>query len=204
MKWSFFYIIYTFFVWIQHGCLVNTVRDLDPKNSVIKWLWCTAFTCKYKCIYIYIPLAVTEFCKDLALWIWKENLWLECKNKQDEMMNKEVWSELYFTKWDWGHMLIVKSQISMHTSQLCIGTYSKWKSILPSWKGVYSKRKEFAPKGSTKFALKENKLFPSRVDLFSEGAKTFLTVLQTPITFFNTVDRYRYLCKQFRSRWDGL
>ena len=40
-KWSFFYIIFTFFVWIQHGCLTNTVYALDPNNSVIKRLWCT-------------------------------------------------------------------------------------------------------------------------------------------------------------------
>ena len=34
----------------------------------------------------------------------------------------------------------------------------------PFWKGVYSKRKEFAPKGS--------KFFPFRVEPFSEGRKT--------------------------------
>ena len=34
--------------------------------------------------------------------------------------------------------------------------------LSPFWKGVYSKRKEFAPKGS--------KFFPFREDIFSEGA----------------------------------
>ena len=29
------------FVWIQHGCLNNTVYAMDRNNSVIKKLWCT-------------------------------------------------------------------------------------------------------------------------------------------------------------------
>ena len=28
------------FVWIQHGCLANTVFTLDPSNRLIKRLWC--------------------------------------------------------------------------------------------------------------------------------------------------------------------
>ena len=35
----FLYKLYIF-VWIQHGCIPNTVYALDPKNSVIKRLWC--------------------------------------------------------------------------------------------------------------------------------------------------------------------
>ena len=35
-----------------------------------------------------------------------------------------------------------------------------WIDFLPFWKGVYSKRKEFAPRGS--------KFFPIRVDLLSK------------------------------------
>ena len=49
------------------------------------------------------------------------------------------------------------------------------------WKGVYSERKEFAPRGS--------KFFPFRVDLFSEDGKMFkqlprslLKVCHIPIT----------------------
>ena len=36
----FFYIIYTFFVWIQLGCSDNIVFAFDPSNSVIKRLLC--------------------------------------------------------------------------------------------------------------------------------------------------------------------
>ena len=28
------------FVWIEHGCLTNTVYVMDPNNSVIKRSWC--------------------------------------------------------------------------------------------------------------------------------------------------------------------
>ena len=38
----FLYNLYIF-VWIQHGCIANTIYALDPNNSVIKRLWCTCF-----------------------------------------------------------------------------------------------------------------------------------------------------------------
>ena len=41
--------------------------------------------------------------------------------------------------------------------------------VYPFLKGVHSKKEEFAPKGS--------KFFPFRVDQFSEGRKTILTVV---------------------------
>ena len=43
-KWSFFSIIYTFFVWIKYSCLtiLYMVYAMDPNNSVIKRLWCTS------------------------------------------------------------------------------------------------------------------------------------------------------------------
>ena len=40
-KYIFLYnLIYTFFVWMQHGVLTDMVFALDPSNSVIKRLWC--------------------------------------------------------------------------------------------------------------------------------------------------------------------
>ena len=53
--WSFFYIIYTFFVWIQHCCFANTVFALDPSSSVIKTfkrLWCIMYSCRNKKKYL--------------------------------------------------------------------------------------------------------------------------------------------------------
>ena len=32
------------FVWIEHGCLTNTVYAMDPNTSVIKRLWCISVT----------------------------------------------------------------------------------------------------------------------------------------------------------------
>ena len=49
--------------------------------------------------------------------------------------------------------------------------------IKPLQKGVYSKRKEFAPNGS--------KFFPFRVDYFSVDSKTILTEVP-PIKFINS------------------
>ena len=46
------------FVWIQHGCLTNTVYAMDPNNSVIKRLWCVYI---YIYIYIYIYVFIVIF-----------------------------------------------------------------------------------------------------------------------------------------------
>ena len=42
----------------------------------------------------------------------------------------------------------------------------------PFWKGVYSRRKEFAPKGS--------KFFPCRVDSFQKGGKSIFDMVTSP------------------------
>lgn len=42
-KWSFFCLIYIFFVCIQYSWLTNTVPVLDPSNSVRKRFWCIIF-----------------------------------------------------------------------------------------------------------------------------------------------------------------
>ena len=41
--WLFFYIIYMFFISIQHSWLANVVVALDTSNNFIKRLWCTSF-----------------------------------------------------------------------------------------------------------------------------------------------------------------
>ena len=38
-KWTFFYRIYPFWFWIQHGCLANMNSTFDSSNNVTKKLW---------------------------------------------------------------------------------------------------------------------------------------------------------------------
>ena len=63
----------------------------------------------------------------------------------------QTWYSLYFTvkSSDFGEMMYLQGR---QICQIC---------FLPSWKGFYSKRKEFVPNGS--------KFFPFRIDHFREG-----------------------------------
>ena len=68
---------------------------------------------------------------------------------------------------DKGNIFVITCVLSCTTNPFWKGVYSKRKEF--AWKGGYYKRKEFAPKGS--------KFFPFRVDPFSEVSETILTIL---------------------------
>ena len=55
----------------------------------------------------------------------------------------------------------------------------------PFWKGVYSKRKEFAPKGS--------KFFPFRVEPFSKGRQNNVDRATSPENVLTPLKEYWYI-----------
>ena len=74
----------------------------------------------------------------------------------------------------------------------------------PFWKVVYSKRKEFAPKGSKFFPFRVDhfsegsKFFPFRVDHFSEGSKFF------PFRVAHFSNRSKFLLEQTTFRREQI